>query len=140
VPLYEWLQPRPGLRGFVRVPAEQTQGAYSVVEFVLSSGDITPWQVHENEDEHILVLEGTARVWCGSKVVDAAAGEMVSLPRRIHHAWGNASGSPVRIVVTCMPGGLEELLRRMAAGDVDDPAALAAQFGVRFVAPPPIAP
>jgi mannose-6-phosphate isomerase-like protein (cupin superfamily) len=120
------------------VSAEQTQRAYSVVEIVSNPGDSTPLHVHENEDEHILVLEGTARIWRGSETVDAIAGEMVYLPRNIHHAWGNASGSPLRIMVTCRPGG--EALRRIAAGDVADLVELAGRFGVRHVGPPPLKP
>jgi quercetin dioxygenase-like cupin family protein len=134
----EWLQTRPGERCLIRISAEQTQGAYSVVEILSSPGDSTPLHVHENEDEHILVLEGTAMIWRGSETLDAAAGEMVCLPRNIHHAWGNASASPLRIVVACRPGGVEEVLRRIAAGDVIAAVELAARLGVRFVGPPPL--
>jgi mannose-6-phosphate isomerase-like protein (cupin superfamily) len=85
-------------------------------------------------------LEGTARIWRGSETIDATDGQMVCLPRNIPHAWGNASSSRLRIVVTCMPGGVEEALRRVAAGDVADPMTLAARFGVRIVGPPPLEP
>ena len=136
----EWLQTRPGERCLIRVPSEQTQGAYSVVEIVSDPGDSTPRHVHEKEDEHILVLEGTARIWRGSETVDVAAGEMICLPRNIHHAWANGADSPLRIMVACRPGGVEEMLRRIAAGDVADPVELATQFGVRFVGPSPLEP
>jgi quercetin dioxygenase-like cupin family protein len=136
----EWLQTRPGERCIIRVAAEQTQRAYSVVEIISSPGDSTPRHLHENEDEHILVLEGTARIWRGSEIIDAVAGQMIYLPRNVQHAWGNASGSALRIMVTCRPGGVEEALRRIAAGDVADLVELAARFGVRHVGPPPLEP
>jgi mannose-6-phosphate isomerase-like protein (cupin superfamily) len=85
----EWLQSRPGERFSIRIPASATNGVYSVTEIVSSPGDGTPIHLHENEDEHILVLEGRARILYGDKTFDATAGTMVSLARRVPHAWGN---------------------------------------------------
>lgn len=131
-----WMTTRPGERSFVRVPAAETGGAYSVVEIVSSPGDCTHWHVHQNEDEYFLVLEGTARVAFGSQVVDATAGMTVTLPRNIPHAWGNPGGVPLRILAMVMPGGVEDALRVIARGDPIDGSALEAQFGVRLVGPP----
>jgi uncharacterized cupin superfamily protein len=39
--------------------------------------------VHQNEDEHVLVVEGTARIAYGDKISDAAAGTVVTLTRNI---------------------------------------------------------
>src|SRR5258706_13349648 len=85
----EWLQTRPGERCLIRVAAADTNGAYSVVEIVSSPGDSTPMHVHQNEDEHILVVEGMAQIACGDKTFDAAAGSAVILDKNIPHAWGN---------------------------------------------------
>jgi mannose-6-phosphate isomerase-like protein (cupin superfamily) len=83
----EWLQSRPAERFSIRVPASATNGYYSVTEILSSPGDSTPVHLHENEDEHILVVEGTAWVLHGEKTFDATAGTMVSLARGIPHAW-----------------------------------------------------
>jgi mannose-6-phosphate isomerase-like protein (cupin superfamily) len=131
----EWLQTRPGECCLIRVSATDTNGVYSVVEIVSSPGDSTPMHVHQNEDEHILVLEGTARIACGDKLFDAEAGSTVVLAKNIPHAWGNPSNSALRIVVTCMPGGVEEALRMRALGGNIDPKAIAETFGVRVVGP-----
>ena len=80
----DWLQTRPGEHCLIRVSAAETKGAYSVVEIVSSPGDGTPMHVHQNEDEHILVVEGTARVACGDKTFDAAAGTTVTLTKNVH--------------------------------------------------------
>ncbi len=85
----EWLQSRPGERFLIRIPASATNGSYSVTEILSSHSDSTPVHLHENEDEHILVVEGTARVLYGDKRFDATAGTMVSLARGIPHAWEN---------------------------------------------------
>ena len=131
----DWLQTRPGERCFIRVSAAETNDAYSVVEIVSSPGDGTPMHVHQNEDEHILVMEGTARIACGDKTFDATAGTTVTLTKNVPHAWGNPSNSPLRMVVTCTPGGVEEVLRLIALERDIDMRAHSEKFGVRPVGP-----
>ena len=70
----EWLETRPGEHCLIRVSAKETQGLYSLVEIVSDPGDGTPMHTHEREDEHIAVLEGTARIAYGDKVFDSQAG------------------------------------------------------------------
>jgi quercetin dioxygenase-like cupin family protein len=131
----EWLQTRPGERCNIRVPAAATGGAYSVVEIVSSPGDSTPMHIHPNEDEHLVILEGTARIALGDETFDAAAGTAIFLPRNIPHAWGNASKSALRFLGVCTPGGVEEALRAIARGGDIDRVALSAKFGVQIVGP-----
>src|ERR1700722_7194243 len=79
----EWLQTRPGERCLIRVAAAETNGAYSVVEILSHPGDSTPVHVHQNEDEHFLILEGTARIVRGDETFDAPIGTAITLPRHI---------------------------------------------------------
>lgn len=133
----EWLQARPGEYFLIRIPASATNNSYSVTEIISSPGDSTPVHVHEKEDEHILVVEGTARVLYGDRTFDTAAGTMVSLARNVPHAWGNPTGNPIRLLVTATPGGCEEALRLIAmSGDRLDLPAVAKQFAVRQIGPP----
>src|SRR5262249_1827703 len=129
----EWLQTRPGERCVIRVAAAETNGAYSVVEIRSHPGDSTPMHVHQNEDEHFFILEGTRR---GSDTFGAPAGTTVTLPRPVPHAWGNATTSMLRMIVTSSPGGLEAILPLIARGGDIDMKALGAKFGVRAVGPP----
>ncbi len=115
----DWLQTRPGELTWIVIPAMETNGAYSVVEIVSSPGDSTPMHVHQSEDEHFVIVEGTARIAYGDEVFDAPAGTSVTLARKIPHAWGNASDSLLRMVTTCTPGGVEEVLRLMVQGGTD---------------------
>lgn len=131
----EWLQTRPGERCIIRVATAETNGDYSVVEILSQPGDSTPMHVHQNEDEHFLILEGTARVVRGDETFDAPAGKTVALPRHMPHAWGNATNSTLRMVVTCWPGGCEAILPLIARGGGIDMKALGAKFGVRRVGP-----
>jgi quercetin dioxygenase-like cupin family protein len=132
-----WLRTRSGEHCLIRVSAADTNGVYSLVEVVSSPGDGTPLHVHENEDEHIIVLEGTARIAYGDEVFDAGAGKAVTLLRKIPHAWGNRSNSQLRIAVVTFPGGIEEILRLIARNDEADLPALGESFGVRRIGPAP---
>jgi mannose-6-phosphate isomerase-like protein (cupin superfamily) len=78
----EWLQTRPGERCLIHTSAAETQGAFSVVEIISQPGDGTPVHIHHNEDEHFIILEGTARFLYGDKVFDAPAGTSVSASRK----------------------------------------------------------
>jgi len=98
---------------------------------------VTERRFTENEDEHILVVEGTARVLYGDKTFDATAGTMISLARGIPHAWGNPTDTPIRLMITARPGGVEEVLRLIATGgDQLDLPALANKYAVRRIGPP----
>jgi mannose-6-phosphate isomerase-like protein (cupin superfamily) len=133
----EWLRTRSGERCLIPLSAADTNGVYSLVEIVSSPGDGTPLHVHENEDEHIIVLEGTARIAYGDKIFDAEAGKVVTLLRKIPHAWGNRSNSQLRIAVVAFPGGVEEILGLIARSDEAGLPALAERFGVRRIGPAP---
>jgi len=132
-----WLQTRPGESCLIRVPAADTNGVYSFVEIVSDPGDGTPLHVHQNEDEYLFVLEGTARCALGDKIFDAEAGTMVTLPKNVPHAWGNRATSRLRMAFICFPGGAEDAIRIIAKGEVVDLPALAAKFAVTVLGPTP---
>ena len=133
----EWLETRPGEHCLIRVSAKDTHGIYSLVEIVSDPGDGTPMHVHETEDEHIAVLDGTARIAYGDKVFDGQAGDVVTLRKGIPHAWGNRTSAPLRIAVLASPGGVEEILNLIANGNQADVPALAERFHVRIIGPAP---
>lgn len=91
--------------------------------------------IHQNENEHFIILEGTAHIAHNDKTFDAAAGTAVTLGKGIPHAWCNLSDSPLRMVVIALPGGCEEILRLIAKGGDSDIMALTEKFGVRNVGP-----
>jgi mannose-6-phosphate isomerase-like protein (cupin superfamily) len=130
-----WLQTRPGERCLIHVSAADTNGAYSVVEIVSDPGDGTPVHIHQNENEHFIILEGTAHIAHNDKTFDAAAGTAVTLGKGIPYAWCNLSDSPLRMAVIALPGGCEEILRLIAKGGDSDIMALTEKFGVRNVGP-----
>jgi mannose-6-phosphate isomerase-like protein (cupin superfamily) len=131
----EWLESRPGEKFRICTSAAQTNGAYSVVEIVAEHGYGTPMHIHENEDEHFVVVEGTASLVNGEQAFEATAGAAITLRKGIPHAWCNRSSAPLRLVITNVPGGIEEALRLSANGA--DIRAVAEQFAVRVIGPSP---
>jgi mannose-6-phosphate isomerase-like protein (cupin superfamily) len=129
----EWRESQPGEWFRICKSAAQTNGAYSVVEILAERGHETPIHVHENEDEHFVVVEGTAHMVRGDETFEATAGAAISLRKGIPHAWGNRSDTPLRLVVTNVPGGIEEALQLLANGV--DVLAVAEQFAIRAVGP-----
>jgi mannose-6-phosphate isomerase-like protein (cupin superfamily) len=49
--------------------------------------------VHQNEEEHFLILEWTAQNVYGDKPFNANAGTSITLSKGIPHAWSNPSNS-----------------------------------------------
>src|SRR5262245_22830831 len=133
----EWLETRSGEHCLIRVSAKETQGLYSLVEILSDPGDGTPLHVHEREDEHIAVLDGTARIAYGDKVFDSHAGDVVTLRKGIPHAWGNRSSAALRIAILASPGGIEAILELIVNAKLADVPALAEKFPVRNVGPAP---
>ena len=129
----EWLETRPGEHCLIRVSAKDTRGLYSLVEILSDPGDGTPMHIHAKEDEHIAVLDGTARIAYGDKVFDSHVGDVVTLRKGIPHAWGNRSSAPLRIAVLASPGGIEGILDLIANANPADIPALAERFHVRNI-------
>ena len=133
----EWLETRSGEHCLIRVSAKDTHGLYSLVEMVSDPGDGTPMHIHEREDEHFVVLEGTARFAYGDKVFDSHAGDVVTLRKGIPHAWGNRTSAQLRMAVLVSPGGVEEILELIAKARQEELPALAERFRVRNIGPAP---
>jgi quercetin dioxygenase-like cupin family protein len=131
-----WLQVTPGERFKIRTFVEDTAGAYKMLEVVADSRNGVPVHIHENEDEHFVVLKGTLHIAYGDKRLDVPTGTAISLSKGVPHAWCNLSDDPVRILVVLSPGHIERLFRETAAGGSrDDIAAIATRFGVRITGP-----
>lgn len=63
----EWLQWLPGERVAIRVASDLTHGSYTMLEVEAGPGSGPPLHVHQNEDEHFIVLEGVVRIACGER-------------------------------------------------------------------------
>jgi mannose-6-phosphate isomerase-like protein (cupin superfamily) len=109
--------------------SSSTSGGFGLVEHDLPVRQLgSPIHTHEREDEYSFVLSGQLTAQVGDGILIAGPGEIVVKPRRIPHAFWNASSEPVRFLELICPGGFEEYFFEMAgpfnAGDVATIAAI----------------
>ena len=88
--------------------AEQTGGAFSLMEERLPRGAEPPPHVHRREDEAFFVLDGALTVRVGDQTFSASAGSFVFCPRDIPHLL-TVQSDEVRMLTLCTPGGVEQL-------------------------------
>jgi quercetin dioxygenase-like cupin family protein len=131
-----WSEVTRGERYIIRTTSEEANGAYSVLEVVADARNGVPMHVHDNEEEHFIVLEGKALIANGDSRAEVGAGSSVTIGRGVPHAWCNPSeDAALRMLVLFSPGGLEELFRRNAGTEPADMAALADKLGTRITGP-----
>jgi mannose-6-phosphate isomerase-like protein (cupin superfamily) len=132
----EWLHVTPGERFIIRTSVDATKGIYTMLELIADPRNGVPMHIHQNEDEHFVVLEGSLHVANGDKRFDAPAGTTVTIKKGVPHAWCNLMDTPLRMLVVFSPGNIEDLFKATAARESDDIAALAAKYGTLLVGPP----
>ena len=128
----ERLQTRPGEPCLIRVTAAETNGACSVVEILSHPDDSTPIHVHQNEDEHFLILEATPRFVRGSESSDCSQqGSSVAEGHfeAVDHLQQGAGSSLVRRLVLAKDDPAKQRMR-VWLSDVNDERLL--RFGLTF--------
>ncbi len=91
----------------VRLSAEDTGGAYSMIEETTPPGGGPPPHLHRGEDEAFCVLEGEVEFLLGESTIPAGAGTCVHVPRGTLHTFKNVGTSPSRLLGVLTPGGFE---------------------------------
>jgi mannose-6-phosphate isomerase-like protein (cupin superfamily) len=121
-----------------KVRAEQTAGAYSILELTLAPGQGAPLHIHQREDEIFYVIEGQCDIQYSDVLTTATIGSVAVLPKGVPHAFRNSGTIDTRILITAVPGGLEgffEESNRVASDDPDAPAkraAIARRYQIDF--------
>jgi len=103
-----------GDRGRVLVFGHQTDGRYSLMEYVVAPRpadapvDFGP-HLHREIEETFLVRRGCLRFLLGETVFDLRPGDFVRAPPGVRHGFANVSGAEVELLVSFHPGGFEQL-------------------------------
>jgi quercetin dioxygenase-like cupin family protein len=134
----------------VRASGEETDGRFSLVEFLMPPGDMTPLHLHRHESQSVLVLEGEVTIWLPGVSRILGPGECISLPAGVPHTERVTSTEAARVLDIGLPAGFEKFIA--AAGepaveltlpppdrpppDVERLAALAAEHGIELLGPP----
>ena len=135
-PKEEWSEITPGERHIIRTSSDETNGAYSIFEVIADYRNGTPMHVHQNEDEHFIILEGRGHFANGGEKVDLTAGWSLTVCRGAPHAWCNLSETPLRMLLLFTPGGIDKLFRETVSGaELDSLVPIFEHFGTRVVGP-----
>lgn len=122
IPPSEPLSPGPGrvdIRTIIR--SKQTSGQISNVEVAVAPKQMGPSpHVHENLDELMYVLEGTATVLIGKDIYEVKAGGWNFRPRGIVHSFWNASDTQLRFVDYFFNQNFEDYLEELFHSIIPD--------------------
>ena len=91
----------------VRLSAEVTGGAYSMIEETSPPDGGPPPHLHANEDEAFCVLEGEVEFLLGEVTSPAGVGTCVHIPKGTLHTFKSVGTSPSRVLAVITPGGFE---------------------------------
>ncbi len=100
-----------------RVTADQTNGAYSMLEQWVTAEGNTPVHQHTHEDEAFLMVDGEIDVTVGETTTRLGPGGFAFAPRGVPHSYAVVEGT-AHLYVIASPGGLEGFFR-----DLGEPAA-----------------
>lgn len=130
----------------VLATAQQTGGAFGLVEHVIPAGEdaASPWHVHHAEDEAFYVVEGQMTFLCGDQRVQGGPGTFVYGPRGIPHGFRVEGTQPARLLLQCTPGGFEQFIIEMSEPtpptgppDMERLIAIAAKYDIDILGPLP---
>lgn len=102
-----------GALAVIKLTAEDTGGALSIVEVTEPPRAEAPLHVHHREDETFCILEGSATLYVGDQTIEVAAGDVAFGPKDVPHRYVvGPEGCRMRFV--CTPGGFEQLVIGMS--------------------------
>ena len=135
-----WLQ-HAGMRLEILLDAAATQGRAALCELIVPRGGGMPRHLHADEDETLIVVDGTVDVWRDADRRRLTAPGAWALPRRVPHRF-EAVSEDARVLLLLSPAGLEATLAAASVGagepplDPDDVAALLTNAGVTLLGGP----
>lgn len=116
----------------IKVTAELTNGALSVVETSLAPKSLIEQHVHAN-DVWIYVLQGEVGVLVGDEIATGGQGSWLLKPRDIPHAMWNAASVPARVMEVLTPAGTEGYFIEGAGMESREAFdEMAARYGIHF--------
>lgn len=133
----------------VRTHGSTTAGALAVLEHNGGRGYSSPLHRHRDDEETFIVLDGELRVEVDGVRISAGAGAAAILPRGLTHSFVVTSHE-ARFLTIHTPAGFEAFVIRagnparslalppdMHPPDPAELAAMAADYGIEILGPPP---
>ena len=103
----------------VKVTAEETDGAFTLIEDRMTRGKTTPLHTHPHEDETFIVLEGEILVHVEGTEQPVGPGGVAVVPRGTRHAF-LVTSEMARILVVHTPGTGEAFYRDASEPSTDE--------------------
>jgi mannose-6-phosphate isomerase-like protein (cupin superfamily) len=95
------------------VNSGQTNGAFSLTDYLAKPGNEPPAHKHDREDEFFYVVEGRIDAYIGQEVFRVGPYEGVYLPKLIPHTFTILTPH-LRMLILLSPGGFEGYFRDMS--------------------------
>jgi mannose-6-phosphate isomerase-like protein (cupin superfamily) len=129
---------------YFKIRAEDTQGAYTIVEALVPPESGSGLHRHWSFDEAALVSEGRFECRVDGKDTMLGAGESVYWPRGAIHKFRSVGPGDGRIIFICSPGRIfEEFVEQISnpqlqtgsanSGPAVDLRRIVAKYGIEFV-------
>ena len=132
------------------VNSGQTNGAFSLTDYLAKPGNEPPAHTHDREDEFFYVLEGRIDAYIGKEVFRVGPYEGVYLPKFVPHTFTILTPHS-RMLILLSPGGFEGYFRDMSeparslslpehavnygAVDMDQATLTGREHGISFLTP-----
>jgi quercetin dioxygenase-like cupin family protein len=98
-----------------KITAQQTSGAFSIVEMMYPPGNFTPPHRHAKTDEVGYVLEGELGFMVAEEDFRVGAGSFVVRPKGVPHAIWNITDRPAKLLDMYTPAGFEAYFQELAS-------------------------
>jgi quercetin dioxygenase-like cupin family protein len=124
----------------VFLSGDDTGGKYTMFLDIAPPGGGPPPHYHKNEDEIFHVVEGRASFFYDGKWTEVPVGTTVYMAKHTVHAFKNIGDTPLKLLITTSPAGMETFFQRCAgefarAGgpNMDNIMKISAEHGIHFV-------
>lgn len=134
----------------LKIAAAETNGQFSLNEYVAMPDAGPPLHMHTREDEAFYILEGTVTFICDGKIIEAPKGSFVFAPRGLPHTFKNRTKQPAKFLLfVTPPANFEEFYSRIGGKDehgqppaesliIERISREAPNFGITILGPNPL--
>jgi quercetin dioxygenase-like cupin family protein len=126
--------------GQIYVPKNCTEDSFSW-HATFPVGTFVPPHIHPDQDEYLYILEGKLDFMLGDGGTQATPGDLVRLPRGIPHGIFNKTDQSAKVLFWVSPTrrlyDLFWAIHNMKEQNPPEVVALAAEYNIHFLPPPP---
>lgn len=100
---------------FVKVGAEHSGGAYTLMEDNLKASFALGLHKHATHAETFYFLEGVVDFYLDGEWIKATPGTTIHVPPEVEHACRVADGKPAKMLMIFQPAGFDGFLEELSA-------------------------